>query len=94
MDRDTGKPKGFGFCEFHSKEDAESAYRNLNNTMFKNRQIRIDFAEENISDRVGYKPRGKWQDAQGAVSWQQRQPAGAASSASSISSRGVAKQLM
>lgn len=59
MDRDTGKPKGFGFCEFHSKEDAESAYRNLNNTMFKNRQIRIDFAEENISDRVGYKPRGE-----------------------------------
>jgi cleavage stimulation factor subunit 2 len=58
MDRETGKPKGFGFCEFHSKEDAESAYRNLNNTTFKNRQIRIDFAEENISDRVGYKPRG------------------------------------
>lgn len=63
MDRETGKPKGFGFCEFHSKEDAESAYRNLNNTMFKNRQIRIDFAEENISDRVGYKPRGKCRGA-------------------------------
>lgn len=63
MDRETGKPKGFGFCEFHSKEDAESAYRNLNNTMFKNRQIRIDFAEENISDRVGYKPRGKYRGA-------------------------------
>lgn len=63
MDRDTGKPKGFGFCEFHSKDDAESAYRNLNNTMFKGRQIRIDFAEENMSDRGykgGYKDRGEY----------------------------------
>lgn len=58
MDRETGKPKGFGFCEFHSKEDAESAYRNLNNTLFKGRQIRIDFAEENMSDRMGYKGGG------------------------------------
>lgn len=58
MDRETGRPKGFAFCEFHSKDDAESAYRNLNNTTFKSRQIRIDFAEENMSER-GYKPRGK-----------------------------------
>lgn len=60
MDRETGKPKGFGFCEFHSKDDAESAFRNLNGTMFKNRQIRIDYAEENMSDRGYGKPRGAW----------------------------------
>jgi RNA recognition motif-containing protein len=58
LDRETGKPKGFGFCEFHNKEDAESAFRNLNGTMFKSRQLKVDFAEENISDRV-HKPRGK-----------------------------------
>ncbi|KAK4534718.1 hypothetical protein CDCA_CDCA02G0743 [Cyanidium caldarium] len=29
-DKDTGKPKGFGFCEYRDAETAESAVRNLN----------------------------------------------------------------
>eukprot|EP00212_Chloropicon_laureae_P007303 CAMPEP_0197497592 /NCGR_PEP_ID=MMETSP1311-20131121/52308_1 /TAXON_ID=464262 /ORGANISM="Genus nov. species nov., Strain RCC856" /LENGTH=76 /DNA_ID=CAMNT_0043043263 /DNA_START=60 /DNA_END=287 /DNA_ORIENTATION=- len=30
FDRDTGKPKGFGFCEFYDVMTAESAVRNIN----------------------------------------------------------------
>uniref|UniRef100_A0A383VJU0 RRM domain-containing protein n=1 Tax=Tetradesmus obliquus TaxID=3088 RepID=A0A383VJU0_TETOB len=45
-DRETGRPKGFGFCEYYDKATAESAHRNLNGTDFHGRSIRIDFAEE------------------------------------------------
>jgi cleavage stimulation factor subunit 2 len=45
-DRETGRPKGFGFCEYYDKATAESAHRNLNGTEFHGRNIRIDFAEE------------------------------------------------
>ena len=36
-DRDTGKPKGFGFVEYRDKEAAASAVRNLNNKDFRTR---------------------------------------------------------
>lgn len=45
IDRDTGKPKGYGFCEFYDRATAESAYRNLNGTEVAGRALRIDFAE-------------------------------------------------
>eukprot|EP00775_Hariotina_reticulata_P009623 gene9623-9784_t len=45
-DRETGRPKGFGFCEFYDKATAESAHRNLNGHELHGRNIRIDFAEE------------------------------------------------
>ncbi|EKX50840.1 hypothetical protein GUITHDRAFT_85230, partial [Guillardia theta CCMP2712] len=41
---DTGQPKGFGFCEFRDAQTAESAIRNLNNTEFNGRLLRIDYA--------------------------------------------------
>lgn len=31
FDRDTGKPKGYGFCTYQDHETACSAVRNLNN---------------------------------------------------------------
>lgn len=31
LDRETGKSKGYGFCEFADAETASSAVRNLNN---------------------------------------------------------------
>ncbi|EJD01485.1 uncharacterized protein FOMMEDRAFT_142096 [Fomitiporia mediterranea MF3/22] len=44
-DRDTGKPKGYGFCEFADHETAMSAVRNLNNTDCGGRNLRIDLAD-------------------------------------------------
>lgn len=45
VDRDTGKPKGYGFCEYRDAETALSAMRNLNNYDFNGRALRVDFAD-------------------------------------------------
>ncbi|KNZ81118.1 Cleavage stimulation factor subunit 2 [Termitomyces sp. J132] len=45
FDRDTGKPRGYGFCEFSDHETALSAVRNLNNTDVGGRPLRIDLAD-------------------------------------------------
>jgi len=39
-DRETGKPRGFGFIEFYDIPTAESAIRNLSGKDFKGRSIR------------------------------------------------------
>lgn len=44
-DRETGRPRGFGFVEFHDIPTAESAIRNLSGKEFNGRVIRIVFAE-------------------------------------------------
>ncbi|KAI0327525.1 hypothetical protein GY45DRAFT_1327531 [Cubamyces sp. BRFM 1775] len=45
FDRDTGKPKGYGFCEFADHETALSAVRNLNGQEIGGRPLRIDLAD-------------------------------------------------
>ncbi|CAK5275805.1 unnamed protein product [Mycena citricolor] len=45
FDRDTGKAKGYGFCEFADHETALSAVRNLNNANVEGRPLRIDLAD-------------------------------------------------
>jgi RNA recognition motif-containing protein len=45
LDRETGKPKGYGFCKFRDEETALSARRNLQGYEIKGRQLRVDFAE-------------------------------------------------
>ncbi|XP_071819189.1 cleavage stimulation factor subunit 2-like isoform X2 [Apostichopus japonicus] len=43
-DRDTGKPKGYGFCEYQDEETALSAMRNLNGYDINGRALRVDYA--------------------------------------------------
>ena len=45
FDRETGKPKGYGFCTFEDHETASSAVRNLNNYDINGRTLRVDFAD-------------------------------------------------
>eukprot|EP00897_Mesotaenium_endlicherianum_P001129 jgi/Mesen1/11016/ME000098S10406 len=45
LDRETGKPKGYGFCEYKDEETAQSARRNLQGYDINGRQLRVDFAE-------------------------------------------------
>lgn len=45
FDRDTGKPKGYGFCTFPDYETAASAVRNLNNYDVGGRTLRVDYAD-------------------------------------------------
>ena len=54
-DRETGKPKGYGFCEYQDIETAQSALRNLNNTDFNGRPLRVGVAagESNKDDMAG-----------------------------------------
>lgn len=50
FDRETGKPKGYGFCTYSDHETAASAVRNLNNYDINGRTLRVDFAESDKDD--------------------------------------------
>eukprot|EP00898_Chlorokybus_atmophyticus_P001529 jgi/Chlat1/2377/Chrsp17S02644 len=52
-DRDTGKPKGFGFAEYHDEETAQSARRNLNGFEFNGRSLRVDYADNDPAKAPG-----------------------------------------
>lgn len=43
-DRESGKPKGYGFCEYGDPQTAQSAMRNLNGYELNGRPLRVDCA--------------------------------------------------
>ncbi len=45
-DRDTGRPRGFGFVEMGSSEDADSAIRERNGHELDGRQLTVNEARE------------------------------------------------
>lgn len=52
-DRDTGRPRGFGFVEMASSEDADSAIRDLNGQDFGGRSLTVNEARERTSGGGG-----------------------------------------
>ncbi|RPB05180.1 hypothetical protein L873DRAFT_1663738 [Choiromyces venosus 120613-1] len=53
-DRETGRPKGFGFAEYSDQETAASAVRNLDNHEIMGRKLRVDFSHEgNATEGMG-----------------------------------------
>lgn len=48
-DRDTGEPKGFGFVEMASVDEAEQAIQSLNHTNLGGKSIVIDYQDANRS---------------------------------------------
>jgi len=44
-DRDTGRPRGFGFVEMSNSEDADSAIRDLNGRDFGGRPLTVNEAK-------------------------------------------------
>jgi cleavage stimulation factor subunit 2 len=58
-DKDTGRPKGFGFAEFADADAAASAVRNLNDYEVMGRKLRVDWSNDNGAGDaapVGYTP--------------------------------------
>uniref|UniRef100_A0A914UNW9 RRM domain-containing protein n=1 Tax=Plectus sambesii TaxID=2011161 RepID=A0A914UNW9_9BILA len=45
-DRETGRPKGFGFCEFESEQAAQKAISTLDGAEFNGRSIRVNWANK------------------------------------------------
>ncbi|KAH7730743.1 Protein R06C1.4 [Aphelenchoides avenae] len=45
-DRETNRPKGFGFVEFVDQQSAQNAVEQFNGTEFQGRQIRVNHANQ------------------------------------------------
>ena len=45
MDRETGRPKGYGFCEYGDQATCEKAVATLNGADLHGRQLRVDMGK-------------------------------------------------
>jgi RNA recognition motif-containing protein len=52
-DRDTGRPRGFGFVEMGSQEDAEAAIQELNGYQMEGRALTVNEARERSTSGGG-----------------------------------------
>jgi RNA recognition motif-containing protein len=61
-DRDTGRPRGFGFVEMAQEEDAQKAIENLDGQEFMGRNLKVNIARprENRSGGGGGYNRNRW----------------------------------
>ncbi|XP_017645652.1 cleavage stimulating factor 64-like isoform X3 [Gossypium arboreum] len=59
IDRETGKPKGYGFFEYKDEETALSARRNLQGYEINGRQLRVDFAENDKGSERNREQQGR-----------------------------------
>jgi cleavage stimulation factor subunit 2 len=50
-DRETGRPRGYGFCEYRDAETALSAERNLNELELNGRALRVS-ATDGVAQRA------------------------------------------
>jgi cold-inducible RNA-binding protein len=58
-DRETGRPRGFGFVEMATEQEAEEAISGLNGKSVDNREIRVDKAKPSTGGRDSRDSRGR-----------------------------------
>jgi RNA recognition motif-containing protein len=46
FDRDTNRPKGFGFCEFQDQQGAQNAIDTMNGVELNGRALRVNWANK------------------------------------------------
>lgn len=51
MDRDTGRPRGFAFVTFNSRETGEEAIKTMDGATFLGRNLRVNEAEDRNARR-------------------------------------------
>ncbi len=54
MDRETGRPRGFGFVEMAQAEDAQRAIENLDQKEFMGRPLKVNLARPRAPRQGGY----------------------------------------
>ncbi len=59
-DRETGRPRGFGFVEMAQAEDAQKAIQNLDGQDFKGRNLKVNIAKPRENRGGGGRDRGGW----------------------------------
>jgi cold-inducible RNA-binding protein len=61
-DRDTGRPKGFGFIEMSTEQAAQAAISGLNGKMVDEREIKVDKAKPPVDRdrRQSNRRRSSW----------------------------------
>ena len=62
VDRNSGRPKGFGFVEMGTQEEAEKAIQALNGVMHEGRTLTVNMSKpRSDSDRGGRgRPSNRW----------------------------------
>ncbi len=64
MDRDTGRPRGFGFVEMSNADEAQTAIQNLDGKDFQGRSLKVNVAQPREN-----RPRGGGGGGRGHQGW-------------------------
>jgi RNA recognition motif-containing protein len=59
-DRETGRPRGFGFVEMAQAEDAQKAIAALDGREFRGRNLKVNVAQPRENRGGGGGGRGRW----------------------------------
>lgn len=85
LDKEVGKPKGFGFAEFADVDAAQSAIRNLNDFEFMGRPLRVDYPNDGTAP---------FPDASGGPAGSNSAPAGSGAGAAAGGSKSISSTTL
>lgn len=60
IDKVTGKSKGFGFVEMTNQEEGEKAIEELNDSLVKGRNMKVNLAKEKSNSRQSFNKKERY----------------------------------